>query len=309
MENFEVAKDTYVIDPRFFGITEFTSVYLLVGDTLALFDSGSPKSAPLILNGIRSLGYRPEDVTRIIVSHIHFDHGSGAGELLKYMPRARVYVHPKGKRHLIDPSRLTRSSFKVFGEMLDEWYGGFAAVQEQRITQVDDGDTIDLGGNRELRVIATSGHAKHGICLYDPTTGGLFTGDEAGIYFPSGPSIIPTTPPPDFDPDHNIETVKQLKALQPKALFFAHYSATEEVDKTLNSSMEALASWKEIVGECIRKGLNFDNIVKALRAEAARALEPIENKKDMLSWIMDHHIPMCAMGYIHYFTKKKMPEE
>ncbi|MDY6973731.1 MAG: MBL fold metallo-hydrolase [Thermodesulfobacteriota bacterium] len=304
MESFRIAKDTYIIDPVFFDVPEFTSVYLLVADTLALFDCGSPKSVPLILDGIRSLGYRPEDVTRIIVSHIHFDHASGAGELLKYMPGATVCVHPKGSKHLVDPSRLTKSSSKVFGEMLDKWYGGFASVQEHRIMEVDDGDTIDIGRSRALRVIATSGHARHGICLYDPITEGLFTGDEAGIYFPTGPRIIPTTPPPDFDPDHNIETIRQLLALNPKMLFFAHYSATPDVDTTLNSSMEILASWKEIVGECIREGLDFEDIVKALRVETAKLLEPIHNRKDMFSWIINHHIPMCAMGYIHYFTAK-----
>jgi glyoxylase-like metal-dependent hydrolase (beta-lactamase superfamily II) len=301
---YKVAEDTYAIDPALFDIREFTSVYLLVGDSLTLIDSGSPKSAPLILNGIQSLGYSPKDVTRIILSHIHFDHGSGAGELLKFMPRAIVYVHHKGYKHLIDPSRLTASAERVFGKMIEEWYGGFAPIPKEKIISGNDGDIIDLGGNRKLKVLATSGHARHEICLYDPAIGGLFAGDEAGIYFPYGPAIIPTSPPPDFDPDQNIKTIKQLQALKPEMLLFAHYLTTKAVDKTLRASMDALASWKEIVGEGLREGLDFDAIVNSLRTQTIKALEFIKNREDLLSWIMDYHIPMCASGYINYLTKK-----
>ena len=300
----KVAEGTYAIDPVIFGIQEFTSVYLLIGDTLALIDSGSPKSAPLILNGIRALGYRPEDVSWIILSHIHFDHASGAGELLKFMPQARVYVHYKGYNHILDPSRLTASAKRVFGDMIDKWYGGFTPVPKEKAISGNDGEIINLGRNRKLKVLATSGHAKHGICLYDPTIGGLFTGDEAGVYFPSGPAIIPTSPPPDFDPDHNLKTIKKLQDLKPKMLLFAHYSVTKAVDKTLKIYMDTLISWKEAVKEGIQKGFNFDEIVKVLKSHATKTLDCIKDREDLFSWIMSYHIPMCAEGYIYYLKNK-----
>ncbi|MFH0812329.1 MAG: MBL fold metallo-hydrolase [Pseudomonadota bacterium] len=305
MHYYKVADNTYVIDPMVFGIREFTSVYLLVNDTLTLIDSGSPKSAPLVLDAIRSLGFRPNDVSRIILSHIHFDHASGAGELVKHMPRAKVYVHHKGYQHLIDPSRLTGSAQKVFGTMIDEWYGKFAAVPKERIVTVDDGDTIELGNGRKLRILATPGHAKHEICLYDSDTGSLFTGDEAGIYLPYGPVLIPTTPPPDFDPDRNIETIRRLQALKPTALFFAHYSGTKAVDETLECAMNTLASWKEIVGNALHQVIPFDTITERLKSQTAQKLSWLKGREDVKEWIMNHHIPMCARGYIHYFAKEK----
>ena len=301
MSNHKVADGTYIIDPLLFGIREFTSVYLLEGETLALVDSGSPRSAPLILKGIESLGFSPKDVTKIILTHIHFDHGSGAGELLKFMPRATVYVHHKGSKHLIDPSRLTESAKRVFGKMIDKWYGGFSAVQNEKIVTVDNGDIIDLGNKRKLRVLATPGHAKHEICLFDSGTEGLFTGDEAGIYFPYVPAVIPTSPPPDFDPDQNVKTIQQLQAMKAKILLFAHYSTTKAVDKTLTSSIEILTSWKEIVGESLRMGCDFDDMVKSLRKQTGRVLGSIKDREGILSWIMDYHIPMCVSGYVYYF--------
>jgi Zn-dependent hydrolases, including glyoxylases len=299
----KVAENTYAVDAGVFGVRGFTSVYLLVGDTLALIDSGSPKSTPLILESINSLGYNPKDVTKIILSHIHFDHGSGAGELLKFMPQASVYAHYSGCKHLIDPSRLTISAKKVFGKKIEEWYGWFAFVPKERIVPINDGDIIELGANHKLRVLETSGHAKHEICLYDPASGGLFVGDEAGIYFPEASAIIPASPPPDFDPDHNIETIKRLQALRPEQLFFAHYLTTKVVDETLRAYIDILSSWKKIVEGALNERLDFDAIVNSLIIHAAKVLKGIERREDLHAFIRDHHIPMCANGYIHYFKK------
>jgi glyoxylase-like metal-dependent hydrolase (beta-lactamase superfamily II) len=303
MSTIKVAEHTFAIDPVLWGIQGHTSIYLLVGETLALIDSGAPKAITLILKSINSLGYNPKDVTKIILSHIHFDHGSGAGELLKFMPQASVYVHYNGCKHLIDPSRLTRSAKMIFGKKVEEWYGWFAPVPKERIVPVNDGDIIDLGANYKLKVLATSGHAKHGICLYDPASGGLFVGDEAGVYFPEIPAIIPASPPPDFDPAHNIETIKRLQALRPKQLFFAHYLTTKLADETLRAYIDLLNSWKKIVEDALNERIGFDAIVNSLKINLAKVLKDIERHEALHSWIMDYHIPACASGYIHYFKK------
>jgi glyoxylase-like metal-dependent hydrolase (beta-lactamase superfamily II) len=303
----KVAEDTYIIDPEVFDIKNFTCVYVLASDSLTLVDSGSPKSVPLILNGLKSLGFTPEDVTRIIISHLHFDHASGAGELLSYMPQAKVYVHPAGYDHLVDPSRLIKSAKKVFGKMIDIWYGGFAPVDKNKIVPVDEGDIIDLGNSRQLKVYATPGHAKHGICLYDTFLDGLFTGDETGVYIPDSRSVIPTTPPPDFDPEVNMESIKRLRAINPGMLLFSHYKTTKNVDKFFAKSMELLSRWKKIVKNGIDNNLDFEKIVTILRTDTEAELGPKRNNQKAISWLMEYHIPMCAKGYLHYFAKSNPP--
>ena len=304
MDAVQVAKNTYAIDPVIFGIEKFTSVYLLVGDTLALVDSGSPKSTTIILNGIRSLGYDPKDVTKIILSHIHFDHGSGAGALLNYLPQAMVYVHGKGYNHLVNPSRLTKSARAVFGTLIDEWYGDFSPVPPEKIISLKDNDSIELGTERSLTVIESQGHAKHEICLYDSSVRGIFTGDEAGVYFPECDVIIPTSPPPDFNPDLNVRSISRLKSLNPELLFFAHYLTAESANSVLERYVAVLEAWNDIVVEGLRRQAGLDDIVRLLRAEVQDMLKPIEHRKELFTWILDHHIPMCVRGYVHHFQKK-----
>lgn len=299
MSAVRVGKNTYAIDPLIWDVPGFTSVYLLVGETMALVDSGSARSATTIIGEIRSLGYDPKDVNKIILSHIHFDHGSGAGKLLEWMPSAIVYVHQNGYKHLVDPSRLTQSAKKVFGTLIDEWYGGFSRVPEERIIQVKDCDVIELGFERNLRVIETQGHAKHGICLYDSSIRGLFTGDEAGMYFPECDVVIPTTPPPDFDPDLNMRTVAGLKALNADMLLFAHHLVTPASSRILDRYSEMVKHWKHIIAS--HRHQSFDTVVCALREETRAILKPLEHNQKLVSWILEHHIPMCVKGYIHYF--------
>jgi glyoxylase-like metal-dependent hydrolase (beta-lactamase superfamily II) len=303
MNPFRVAENTFALDPLVFGLEGFTSVYVLAGKTLALVDSGSPKSTTTIIDGIRACGYDPKDVSKIILSHIHFDHGSGAGALLPHFPQAMVYVHENGHKHLTDPSRLTKSAKKVFGSLIDEWYGDFRRVPAERVVILRDGDRIDLGGERILTVIETPGHAKHQLCIYDPVLGGIFTGDEAGVYFPEIDAIIPTSPPPDFDPDVNTRSVRRLLDLNPERVLFAHYLTAPSAMDVLRRYIGVVEDWKKIVAEGMDRELDFEGIVQLIRTEAYKTLKPLEQRKNLFSWIFNHHIPMCVKGYVHYFKK------
>ena len=61
-------------------------------------------------------GLRPEAVDYVIVTHVHLDHAGGAGEMMRRLPGARLVVHPRGARHMIDPSKLRAGAAAVYGE-------------------------------------------------------------------------------------------------------------------------------------------------------------------------------------------------
>ena len=51
-----------------------SNVYLLVGDELALIDTGMPGNTDNIIKYIKELGREPEDLASIIMTHGHIDH-------------------------------------------------------------------------------------------------------------------------------------------------------------------------------------------------------------------------------------------
>ena len=112
----EVAENIYQIDNGVYGVKGWGAVYLINEEGKALIDSGPTSSAPVVLEGMAQVGVKPEDINYIVATHIHLDHSGGAGFLLQKMPQAKVVVHQRGAKHLIDPSRLVASMVAVQGE-------------------------------------------------------------------------------------------------------------------------------------------------------------------------------------------------
>src|ERR1700719_4269824 len=46
----------------------------------------------------------------LALTHIHLDHAGASGTLLRRFPEAEVWVHERGARHLVDPSKLLASA-------------------------------------------------------------------------------------------------------------------------------------------------------------------------------------------------------
>jgi len=304
MGNERVTDSIYQIDACTFKLLNFTSAYLIVGKELALIESGPAKSAPFVIEGIKEFGFDPCDITYIIITHIHLDHGGGAGTLLKDMPQAKVVAHEKGVKHLIDPTKLVNSSKRVFGDLINEWYGEVLPVEQNRVMPVKDGDVIDLGKGQRLRMIDSPGHANHHICIYSEASKGLFTGDTAGVYFKDFNTVIPTTPPPEFDPDINIKTMNDLMKLDLNLLLFSHFGSTSNVDETLNKSIGLLKKWKDSIFEIKKEDVTMDRVIEKFREYTNELLDSTNKEDDLYKWIISHHIPMCAAGYLHYFNKK-----
>src|SRR3989475_9172411 len=98
--------ETYLTDVRMFEQEGFGAVYLIDDEQKALVETGTSWDASKILEAVKTFGLKPSDIDALIVSHIHLDHAGGAGFLLSEMPRGKVYVHERGFKHLVVPSKL-----------------------------------------------------------------------------------------------------------------------------------------------------------------------------------------------------------
>src|SRR6516165_2589931 len=100
-----------------------TAGYLIEGPAPVLVETGSQSSVPALLAALQDHGVSPDELAGVAVTHIHLDHAGGVGDVARAFPRATVYVHEKGARHLVYPERLVRSAGLVYGELLDSLYG------------------------------------------------------------------------------------------------------------------------------------------------------------------------------------------
>src|SRR2546421_477170 len=108
--------ESYLTDVRMFEQEGFGAVYLIDDEQKALVETGTSWDASKILEAVKTFGLKPSDIDALIVSHIHLDHAGGAGFLLSDMPRAKVYVHERGFKHLVDPSKLVASAHQALND-------------------------------------------------------------------------------------------------------------------------------------------------------------------------------------------------
>jgi glyoxylase-like metal-dependent hydrolase (beta-lactamase superfamily II) len=200
-----------------------------------------------------------------VVTHIHLDDAGGAGDIAAMFPEAQIVVHQRGARHLADPSRLMASARLVYGEALDRFFGALAPVPAERIVALEDTGTVDLGGGRRLDSHYSPGHAKHHVGLVDSQSGDLYVGDAAGVYIPETGDLSPATPPPDFDLEIALASLRKFAALRPTRLLFSHYGPVGAVAETLDRSAEEIRVWVEETRQARAAGLDLDHAVAMVR--------------------------------------------
>lgn len=214
----------------------------------AIVDTGTNVAVPHTLAALADLGVPPEAVDYVIVTHVHLDHAGAAGAFLAACPNAKLVVHPRGARHLIDPAKLVQGSIAVYGEMaFRELYGEIVPVPAERVIEMNDGDHLDFNGRR-LEFIDTPGHARHHFCIHDLASNSLFTGDTFGISYREfdvevgntrRPFIFPTTTPVQFEPDALHASIDRLIARNADAAYLTHYGRIENLP-TLAPTLHAL---------------------------------------------------------------------
>ena len=236
---------THYADVRMMGVAGFGAIYLIDEEEKAIVETGTSNDVPTILAAVREFGLRPADVNHLIVSHVHLDHAGGAGFLLREMPNATAYVHERGHKHLVDPSRLVASAASALGDMASE-FGTMTPILPDRLHAVKDGEALDLGG-RVLRFLDSPGHAPHELTILDERNRCVYTGDAAGLYFPADEILIPITPAPAFDLEQNLATFRRLLALKPRALLFSHFGPHERPREAIQRQLVQYPAWSDLV--------------------------------------------------------------
>lgn len=293
------------IDTRLGGWERVTAGYLVEGPRPVLVETGSQTSVPTLLDELAALGVGRHDLAGIALTHIHLDHAGGTGDVARAFPDATVYVHEKGARHLVDPTRLVSSAARVYGALLDGLYGRLEPTPAERVQVLGDGDTVDVGGGRLLTAVDSPGHAKHHLGLHDSTSGILFVGDAVGVRLPDVGMLRPATPPPDFDLDLALRSLRRFADRHPTQVALAHYGLVPDPTTILEEAEGTLRQWAEVAERAWRGGDDIaDALGEAFAADLAGVDEARREKLEVLNGVHSN-----AAGFRRWLDSRARPAE
>lgn len=219
----------------------------------ALIDTGHSFCVPRILAHLEQRGIAPDAVDYVMPTHVHLDHAGGAGNLMAALPNAKLVMHPRGARHMVDPSKLIAGATAVYGEEgFKNHYGEILPVAAERVISIEDGQVFHVG-ERPLELIDSPGHARHHYCVWDATSQGWFTGDTFGISYRSTDAsacglsqphyLIPTSTPVQFEPVVWAQTLDRLMSYQPKRMYLTHFGMVEDAEGLANDLRRKLQEY------------------------------------------------------------------
>jgi glyoxylase-like metal-dependent hydrolase (beta-lactamase superfamily II) len=221
------------------------------GGRAAFVDTGTTHSVPNLLAALAERNLDPADVDWVLATHVHLDHAGGAGALMQVLPNARCAVHPRGARHLAEPSKLIAGSIAVYGEeRFRSLYGEIVPIAESRIFVPEDGAKIEFGG-RQFELIHTPGHALHHYCIVDRRHAAIFSGDTFGISYrdfdvDGRAFIFPTTTPVHFDPEALCNSVDRLMSYAPQAIYLTHYAEVRDLERLAGEMKSRVRAFVEL---------------------------------------------------------------
>jgi glyoxylase-like metal-dependent hydrolase (beta-lactamase superfamily II) len=300
-ELIQVDDNIHYIDSLRLGNHSVSGIYLIVADGITLIEAGTTHTAPYILEAVRELGFEPEDIKRCVNTHIHLDHACASGWLIERLPHMKVYAHERGIKHLADPTRLIESAQMVYGsvEMIIEIHGEIIPVPEENLVGVTDAE-LDIGGGVTLKIFEAPGHASHHICIFEPATGCLFSGEALGHYHPEFGTLTPAVAPPSFDLNASIETAKKIAALGPRTICFSQFGQRRDPEAVIDEWERQTISHGEFIRSELAKGKGtgeiIDLLLEQLMAQPQAAKFSEQTIRGMLMSVV--------LGYSQYFQRK-----
>ena len=181
---------------------------------------------------------------------------------------------------MADPSKLVDSAARVYGPLLDSLYGRLHATPAERLHVLSDEEEIDIGDGRTLRAIDSPGHAKHHLGLLDSGSGFLFAGDAVGVRLPDAGVLRPATPPPDFDLDQALNSLRKFADHTPTGIALAHYGLVPiPASDLLEEAAETLSVWAEVATRAWREGADIAGALGERFAAQTESVPPEHREK------------------------------
>lgn len=288
------------------------AAHLVVDSGRAAFvDTGTTLSLPNLMAALAEKDIDPADVDWVFATHVHLDHAGGAGALMQKLPNARCAVHPRGARHLAEPSKLVAGSIAVYGEeQYHALYGEIVPIDEDRLFVPADGTNVTLG-TRVLELIHTPGHALHHYCIVDRDHELIFSGDTFGISYrdfdvDGREFIFPTTTPVHFDPDALCASVDRLMSYGPKSIFLTHYAEVRDLPRLARQMKERVRAFADLGRRYAEAPDRASKLRQGMFALLAGWLDEHGFPRDdaRRHYLLDGDVELNCQGVAHWLDRK-----
>lgn len=303
--------EIHTLDLSFHDVAEAIAVYLIEGpDGPLLIETGPGASIPALRAGLAAHGLAPADIGHALVTHIHLDHAGAAGWLAEQ--GTRIYVHPVGAPHLIDPSRLLASAARIYGDKMDWLWGPMLPVPAEQLTVLADGERVDICG-LAITPIDTPGHAGHHFTyrIRSARNGAArsgdvaFTGDAAGVRLPGQRMVALPAPPPEFDLELWDRTLTRLAEQRLSRIYLTHFGAFDDVAEHLAELRELMHDSAAFVRAAMVEGVERDALVERYTAWNRARAEDLEVPADVFAaYELANPLYMAVDGLMRYWRKR-----
>jgi len=293
--------EVHTIDLNFLNTPRAIAAYAVLGPKGAtIVETGPSTTLPALLEGLQALGVQPVDVREVLVTHIHLDHAGAAGWWARQ--GATIHVHAAGAPHLIDPSKLLASASRIYGDKMETLWGEVSACAPERVHLVNDGDVVMAAG-LSFTAIQSPGHARHHHCwqLGDAA----FAGDAAAVRLPGSTWIALPAPPPEFDLEAWLETLRRLSTLNLRTIYPTHFGAVEQPNDHFQKLSVVLADCAEFVRTRMVEGMAREAIVEQYSAwQDEQAAAANVDTATFESYGKANNRAMSVDGIMRYWSKR-----
>jgi glyoxylase-like metal-dependent hydrolase (beta-lactamase superfamily II) len=234
----------YPIDLHFLGLEGTIAAYLIRHDHGAvLIESGPASTLPALQAGLQAHGLTLADISDVLLTHIHLDHGGAAGHLARQ--GARIHVHPVGAPHLLQPDKLLASAARLYGTLMHSLWGEVLPVPPESLCVPQDGDEIEING---LRFVAldTPGHADHHYAYLFQDL--CFSGDIGGVRLSGLRHLRLPMPPPEFHLEKWRHSLGKLAQAGIRCIAPTHFGIYADADwhlAALEKALDEVEAWME----------------------------------------------------------------
>jgi len=304
----DLGQGRQMLDLDFRDTEGLVAAYLIPGpEGWNLVETGPSTCREALLAGIARAGIGPEEIHRVLVTHVHLDHAGGMGAMVDALPRATFYAHELGVPHMVDPTRLVASARRAWGAATsDQLWGPIPPVPAGRIVSLHGGEEFPID-HGSLQVIATPGHARHHLAFFDTSLRGIFTGDGAGVRLEHSSHLRPAVPPPDLDLEQLFASIEAMRRTDPRVVLFSHFGPSPDGAQDLTRYRTIVEQWRDVALASAREKADTDHIAERLKdydTQGGTGPFPTPGESIISSY------RLAAQGFLRYFeTHGLLPKE